>query len=69
MNLFKKCNENEIKLLRDIGMELENKEYSNEELIKCEVKIEEFIMSHSLKNNDMNRVRNLYSSILNKIVE
>ena len=30
MNLLKECNENEIKLLQDIGIELEDKEYSNE---------------------------------------
>lgn len=68
MNLLKECNENEIKLLNDIGIVLEDKEYRDEELTRCEIRIEEFIMNHSSKNNDMNKAMNLYSSILNKIV-
>ena len=68
MNLLKECNENEIKLLNDIGIVLEDKEYRDEELTRCEIRIEEFIMDHSSKNNDMNKAMNLYSSILNKIV-
>lgn len=69
MNLLKECNENEIKLLQDIGIELEDKEYSNEELRRYEISIEEFIMSHSSKNNDISRVSNQYNSVLNKIVQ
>lgn len=68
MNLLKECNENEIKLLNDIGIVLEDKEYRDEELTRCEISIEEFIMNHSSKNNDMDKAMNLYSSILNKIV-
>lgn len=69
MNLLKECNENEIKLLQDIGIELEDKEYSNEELRRYEISIEEFIMSHSSKNDDIRRVSNQYNSVLNKIVQ
>lgn len=69
MNLLKECNENEIKLLQDIGIELEDKEYSNEELRRYEINIEEFIMSHSSKNDDIRRVSNQYNSVLNKIVQ
>lgn len=49
MNLLKECNENEIKLLNDIGIVLEYKEYRDEELTRCEIRIEEFIMNHSSK--------------------
>lgn len=69
MNLLKECNETEIKLLQDIGIELEDKEYSNEELRRYEISIEEFIMSHSSKNDDISRVSNQYNSVLNKIVQ
>ena len=69
MNLLKECNENEIKLLQDIGIVLEDKEYSNEELRRYEISIEEFIMSHSSKNDDIRRVSNQYNSVLNKIVQ
>lgn len=69
MNLLKECNENEIKLLQDIGIELEDKEYSNEELRRYEISIEEFIMSHSSKNDDIRKVSNQYNSVLNKIVQ
>lgn len=69
MNLLKECNENEIKLLQNIGIELEDKEYSNEELRRYEISIEEFIMSHSSKNGDIRRVSNQYNSVLNKIVK
>ena len=69
MNLLKECNENEIKLLQEIGIELEDKEYSNEELRRYEISIEEFIMSHSSKNDDIRRVSNQYNSVLNKIVQ
>lgn len=69
MNLLKECNENEIRLLQDIGIELEDKEYSNEELRRYEISIEEFIMSHSSKNDDIRRVSNQYNSVLNKIVQ
>lgn len=69
MNLLKECNENEIKLLQNIGIELEDKEYSNEELRRYEISIEEFIMSHSSKNDDIRKVSNQYNSVLNKIVQ
>lgn len=68
MNLFEKCTTKEKELLKDIGISLENKDYTSEELRSCEISIEEFIMSHSSKNGDIAKYANKYNSILNKIV-
>lgn len=69
MNLLNKCTTNEIKLLENIGINIENREYTNEELIRYENQIEDFIMSHSTKNGDISRLSNQYSSILNTLVK
>lgn len=69
MNLLNKCTTNEIKLLENIGISVENKEYTNEELRRCEREIEEFIMSHSTKNGDISKYSSQYNSILNKIAK
>ena len=69
MNLLNKCTTNEIKLLENIGLNVEDKDYSREELRKYEVYIEEYIMSHSSKNGDISRLSNQYNSILNTLVK
>lgn len=69
MNLFKKLNDNEQYMLKDIGLNIENRDYSAEELGKYETSIEEFIMSHSSKNGDIEKVRQQYDSILKAIVK
>ena len=69
MNLLNKCTTNEIKLLENIGISVENKEYTNEELRKYENQIEDFIMSHSTKNGDISKYSSQYNSILNKIAQ
>lgn len=65
MNLLNKYTTNEIKLLENIGLNVEDKDYLREELRKYEVYIEEYIMSHSSKNGDISRLSNQYNSILN----
>lgn len=69
MNLLNKYTTNEIKLLENIGINIENREYTNEELRRYENQIEDFIMSHSTKNGDISRLSNQYSSILNTLVK
>lgn len=69
MNLLNKCTTNEIKLLENIGINVENKEYTNEELRRYEREIEEFIMSHSTKNGDIGKYSSQYNSILSKITK
>ena len=69
MNLIEKCTTNEIRLLSDIGIKIEDKDYTVEELRKYESIIEEFIMNHSTKNGDINKFINQYNSILNTIID
>lgn len=69
MNLLNKCTTNEIKLLEKAGIYIDNKDYSKEELRKYEISIEDFIMSHSSKNGDINKLSNQYNSILNTIIK
>ena len=68
MNLLDRSTAKEIELLNDIGLKVENKEYTKEELRMYESEIEDFIMSHSTKNGDISRFVNRYNSILNTII-
>ena len=58
-----------MELLRNIGINIENREYNNEELKKYEISIEDFIMNHSCKNGDIDKYINKYSNILNRIIK
>lgn len=69
MNLYKELNDNEQNMLKDIGINVENRNYSVEELRKYEVDVEDFIMSHSSKNGDIDKVKQQYNSILNILVK
>lgn len=57
----------ELRLLKNVGIELEDKEYSREELRKYETEVESFIMSQSTKNGDLDKSMKSYSSILIKL--
>lgn len=57
MNLMKQFLIEERKLLSDAGIIVEDRDYSKEELRKCELEIEEFIMSHSTKNGDISKLK------------
>lgn len=67
MKLLEKCTINEIKLLEKAGIYIEDKEYSQEDLKICETKIVEYIMNHSSKNNEIDKLQNQYSSIFRTI--
>lgn len=69
MNLLEKCTTKEINLLKDIGLNIEDREYSSEELRRCENYIEEYIMSQSSKNGDIPRLSNEYGGILNILIK
>lgn len=56
MNLLNKCTTKEIRLLKNIGINIEDKEYTNEELRRYECQIGDFIMSHSIKNGDKSKI-------------
>ncbi len=61
MELF---SNNEMKLLKKAGINIENKqEYTNEDKKYIFSQVTEFIMSHSSKNGDIGRLQNEYESI------
>lgn len=66
MNLLNECTKNEIDLINQAGVKIENKDYTSEELKKCEREITEYIMSHSSKNGDISRLSNEYNIIFTK---
>ena len=68
MNLVNECTTKELKLLEEIGLNIENKEYSREELMMFKSYIEDFIMSHSIKSDEISVLSNQYSSILTTLV-
>ena len=68
MNLKNKLNEKEIKLLKNAGINVEDREYSEQELERCAFNIQDYIMSHSLKNGDINKISNQYNEILNTLL-
>ena len=63
MNILNKCTEKEIELMKNAGVYLENKDYSNEELQRIEHNITEFIMNHSSKDGSIGKLQNEYESI------
>ncbi len=65
MKILEKCNKEEIDLLQNVGIYKEY-EYSKEEI---EIKIGNFIMSQSTKNEDMGKIIKKYSNILEKLIK
>ena len=68
MNLKNKLNEKEIKLLENAGIYVEDRDCSKQELERCAFNIQDYIMSHSLKNGDINKVSDKYKGILNRLL-
>ncbi len=67
MNLLEKFSQKEIKLIEQAGINIENKNYSNEELYKFQTSIIDYIMSASSKNGEIDRLRNKYDNIFRTI--
>lgn len=63
MNLLNECTKNEIELIEKAGIKIENKDYTEDELQRCETEITEYIMSHSSKNGDISKLSSEYDSI------
>lgn len=63
MNILSKCTDNEINLIKQAGVIIENKDYTEDELKKFSNQMEEYIMSHSSKNNDIDKLQNDFSRI------
>lgn len=69
MKLLEKFTNQELNLLKNIGIYIEDREYEKNELIEYETNIENYIMGHSSKNGDIQRLTNQYSNILNTIIK
>lgn len=65
MNLFNKCVNNDLILLKRAGIQIENKEYSIEELKIMESKVADYIMSAS--KLEIPVLINKYNNIFNLI--
>ena len=65
MNLKNSLNEKEINLLKKAGVYVEDRDYNKQELERCAFNIQDYIMSHSLKNGDINKISSQYDKIIN----
>ena len=63
MNLLNKLTDKEIILLKNVGINPEDKDYTNEELRMCESKITDYIVNHSSKNGDINKLQEQYNNV------
>lgn len=63
MNLISKCTNKEVELLKKAGVDITERDYTNEELKSVEREITEYIMNHSSKNGDIGKLQNEYQSI------
>ena len=67
MNLANKYTSNEKELLKNVGINIENREYTSEELKQCERQITEYIMKQSTKDGSVLRLLSQYNGILNDL--
>ena len=67
MNLYKEFSEKDIELIKKAGINIEDKNYSNEELYKFQTSIIDYIMSASSKNGEIDKRRNQFESVFRTI--
>lgn len=65
MNLYKESNQEELGLFKEVGIEIDDRDYTNEELRQCQNQVIEYIMSHS--KNEISNVKSKFESVLKKI--
>lgn len=68
MNLKVELNEKEIKLLEKAGIYIENRDYDKDEMKRYAFNIQEYIISHSSKNGDINKISLQYNQILDTLL-
>ncbi len=66
MNLKIELSSEQQKLLQEVGFEIENREYSKEEIKQCECNIANHIVSQSAKNITKETIK--YNEIMNILV-
>ena len=69
MNLYDEINDKEKELLRNAGIQIENKEYLQEDFNRMEQQLVDYIMSASSKNGGIDKRRNQYEGIFRVIVK
>lgn len=69
MNLKLDLSKNNQELLEQAGIEISNKNYSPEEIKKCENNIASYIMSKSLKNMDVSNESIRYSDLMEFLIK
>lgn len=67
MNLVEKFTQKEMELIKQAGIKVEDKDYSKEDLKRCATEIEEYILSHSSKGKQIEKLNNQYASIFSTI--
>ena len=67
MNLLNELSKNEIYLLKNIGINIEDRNYNQDEARLIENNILEDIWRRSSKNGDIQRANEEYSNILDKL--
>lgn len=67
MNLYKEFSEKDIELIKKAGINIEDKNYSNEELNKFQTSIIDYIMSASSKNGEIDKRRNQFENVFRTI--
>ena len=65
MNLYKESNQEELRLFKEVGIEIDDRDYTNEELRQCQNQVIEYIMSQS--KNEISNVKSKFESVLRKI--
>ena len=69
MNLKLDLSKSNQELLEQAGIEISNKNYSPEEIKKCENNIASYIMSKSLKNMDVSNESIQYSDLMEFLIK
>ena len=69
INLKLDLSKNNQELLEQAGIEISNKNYSPEEIKKCENNIASYIMSKSLKNMDVSNESIRYSDLMEILIK
>jgi hypothetical protein len=69
MNLKLDLSKSNQELLEQAGIEISNKNYSPEEIKKCENNIASYIMSKSLKNMDVSNESIRYSDLMEFLIK
>lgn len=64
MNLYKESNQEELRLFKEVGLEIDDRDYTNEELRQCQNQVIEYIMSKS--KNEISNVKSRFENVLKK---